>query len=225
MMKADIDPRQGSDKPEVRNKTVPGPEIDLHAYDSEEELLDGLRRHDQDSCTCLVKRFASLVYAQALRLLTDPDEAEGVLQQTFLKACEKIDTFDGRSSLGTWLYRIATNEALMKLRRQQVRTTPLDYLNETIQAQDIPQNRNVWMVDPSQVVLDGELREYLETALAALPENLRVVFVLREMQGMSTSETAAVLDLKENAVKVRLHRARLRLRELLDGYLRVRESE
>lgn len=204
---------------------MPGPEIDLHAYDSEEELLDGLRRHDQDSCTCLVKRFASLVYAQALRLLTDPDEAEGVLQQTFLKACEKIDTFDGRSSLGTWLYRIATNEALMKLRRQQVRTTPLDYLNETIQAQDIPQNRNVWMVDPSQVVLDGELREYLETALAALPENLRVVFVLREMQGMSTSETAAVLDLKENAVKVRLHRARLRLRELLDGYLRVRESE
>lgn len=204
---------------------MPGPEIDLHAYDSEEELLDGLRRHDQDSCTCLVKRFASLVYAQALRLLTDPDEAEGVLQQTFLKACEKIDTFDGRSSLGTWLYRIATNEALMKLRRQQVRTTPLDYLNETIQAQDIPQNRNVWMVDPSQVVLDGELREHLEMALTALPENLRVVFVLREMQGMSTSETAAALELKENAVKVRLHRARLRLRELLDDYLRARESE
>lgn len=198
---------------------MPGPEIDLHSYDSEEELLAGLRRHDHDACTCLVKRFASMVYAQAVRLLTDHDEAESILQLTFLKACAKIDTFDGRSSLGTWLYRIATNEALMNLRRNQVATTSMDILGDTIPSDEMPRNRGTWSIDPSQVVLDRELRDQLETALADLPETLRIVFVLREMQGLSTAETAHMLGMKESAVKVRLHRARLRLRELLANYL------
>ncbi|NJN67430.1 MAG: sigma-70 family RNA polymerase sigma factor [Chloroflexaceae bacterium] len=198
---------------------MPGPEIQVHLYDSEEEMLRALRHGDPDACTCLVKRFASLVYAQAMRLLTDPDEAESVLQLTFFKACDKIRAFDGRSGLGTWLYRIATNEALMELRRQRVVTTSLDAVEETLQASELPQNRGSWMVDPSQAALNSELRDYLHMALVALPESLRVVFVLREVQGLSTAETARRLGLKENAVKVRLHRARLRLRELLTGYL------
>lgn len=198
---------------------MPGPEIDLHFYENEETLLEGLRQGEKDACTCLVKRFAAMVYAQALRLVSDPDEAENILQLTFLKACDKIATFDGRSGLGTWLYRIATNEALMKLRRQQVATTPLDAIADTIQPDDLVQNRSSWAVNPGQVALDNELRQQLEQALSALPESLRVVFVLREMQGLSTAETAEMLELKESAVKVRLHRARLRLRELLADYL------
>lgn len=198
---------------------MPGPVIDLHAYDDEAELLQGLRNGEPDACTCLVKRFAPIVYSQAMRLLSDPDEAEGILQQTFIKACDKIGTFDGRSSLGTWLYRIATNEALMKLRRHQPNMTSIDDMTDSIQQDSLVQNRNSWSVNPSQVVLDQELRSQLEQALANIPETLRVVFVLREMQGFSTAETAAALGLNDNAVKVRLHRARLRLRELLASYM------
>ncbi len=202
---------------------MPGPEINLHVYDTEETLLQGLRQGDRDACTCFVKRFAAMVYAQAIRLVADADEAENILQQTFLKACNKINAFDGRSGLGTWLYRIATNEALMKLRRQHITTTSIDELGDTLQQEDIPHNRNAWTSEPSQLILDRELQDQLEVALTSLPENLRVVFVLREMQGYNTTETATLLKLNENAVKVRLHRARLRLRELLANYIAYKE--
>jgi RNA polymerase sigma-70 factor (ECF subfamily) len=198
---------------------VPGPTIDLSIYDSESALLDGLRAGEPDACTCLVKRFAPLVYAKALHMVADPDEAEGVLQLTFIKACEKLSTFEGRSGLGTWLYRIATNEALMQLRRAHPGYATLETLDEQIQPADLPQNLHAWPIDPARVALNQELHSQLERALAALPESMRVVFVLREIEGLSTDETAAALGLGESAVKVRLHRARLRLRELLAGYL------
>lgn len=196
-----------------------GLKIDLSVYDSEAALLDGLRKGEPDACACLIKRFAPLIYARALHLVGDPDEAEGVLQLTFIKACEKFASFEGRSGLGTWLYRIATNEALMKLRRRPAAAESIDDLADTIQADDLPQNLHAWPINPAHAALDGELRAHLEAALAALPENLRVVFVLREMEGLSTEETAAALGLSASAVKVRLHRARLRLRELLAAYL------
>jgi RNA polymerase sigma-70 factor, ECF subfamily len=169
----------------------------------------------------MVKHFAGLVYARALRMLADPDEAENVLQLTFIRACEKIDSFEGRSGLGTWLYRIATNEALMQLRRGAAPITTIDALDAAIQPGDLPQNLQAWPIDPARAALDEELHAQLEAALAALPDSLRVVFVLRELDGLSTEEVAAALQLGESAVKVRLHRARLRLRELLAGYLAV----
>lgn len=198
---------------------MPGPHIDLRIYENEAELLAGLRAHEPDACTCLVKHFAPLVYAKALRMLADPDEAEGVLQLTFIRACEKIGSFEGRSGLGTWLYRIATNEALMQLRRARAGGVTIDSLDDTIQPADLPQNRQAWPLDPAREALNDELHGQLERALAGLPERLRVVFVLREIEGLSTEETAAALGLGESAVKVRLHRARLQLRERLAGYL------
>lgn len=196
-----------------------GLKIDLHRYDNEDALLEGLRNEEPDACTCLVKRFAPLVYRHALQLLNDPDEAENVLQQTFVKVCAKIKEFEGRSSLGTWIYRIATNEVLMDLRRRRTPTTSIDTLGDTFQASDIPQNLGAWSLDPMRAVLDTEMRDYLERALASLSEGLRVIFILREMRGFSTTETAEILGIGESAVKVRLHRARLRLRELLASYL------
>lgn len=198
---------------------MPGLEIHLICDDSEDVLLEGLRSGEPDACTCLVKRFAPMIYNQALRMIRDADEAESILQQTFMKACQKIDDFEGRSGLGTWLYRIATNEALMKLRRKREPMASIEEIGETILPSDLPQNLNEWPVDPAQGVLHIELRDKLEQALAALPETLRVVFMLREIQGLSTADTAEMLGLGESAVKVRLHRARLRLRELLAGYL------
>lgn len=203
---------------------MPGPQIDLSVYADEDALLAGLRRGEPDACTCLVKRFAPLVYAQAVRLLEDADEAEGVLQLAFIKACERLDSFEGRSGLGTWLYRIATNEALMQLRRRAPHVA-LDAVAETLQPSDMPQQLGPWSVDPAAAALDGELRARLDAALATLPETLRVVFVLRELEGLSTEETANALGIGVSAVKVRLHRARLRLRELLASYLAQEEAD
>lgn len=196
-----------------------GLEINITVYANEQDLLNGLRNGERDACTCLVKRFAPLIYTHALRMVNDSDEAEEILQATFIKACEKIDVFEGRSGLGTWLYRIATNEALMRLRRQRTPQVNIEVLAETLQPDDIPHNLQSWPTDPAHSTLDAELSKQLETALESLPENLRLVFVLRELQGLSTTETAQTLDLSESAVKVRLHRARLRLRELLADYM------
>jgi RNA polymerase sigma-70 factor (ECF subfamily) len=197
---------------------MPGPHIDLSIYTDEEQLLAGLRRHEPDACTCLVKHFAPLVYARALRLLGDPDEAEGALQTTFIHACAKLDSYEGRGGLGTWLYRIATNEALMQLRRTRPQVS-LDEIGETIGPDDLPHQLHSWPSDPAVLVLSHELTDQLEMALQTLPEGLRVVFVLRELQGLNTEETATALAIGESAVKVRLHRARLRLRELLANYV------
>jgi RNA polymerase sigma-70 factor, ECF subfamily len=202
---------------------VPGPIIDLSVYADEATLLAGLRRHDPDACTCLVKRFAPLVYARALRLTGDPDEAEGVLQTTFIKACEALPRFDGTSSLSTWIYRIATNEGLMLLRRRRPQVD-LDTVAETLQPDELPQQRGAWAPDPLRAALNGELRTQIEQAIADLPEPLRVVVILRDIEELSTEETATQLGLSPGAVKVRLHRARLRLREVLAGYLAARQE-
>jgi RNA polymerase sigma-70 factor (ECF subfamily) len=199
-----------------------GLSIELKCQDSDEVLLARMQRGEHDACTCFVKRFAPLVYTQALRLVNDADEAEGILQESFIKACERILTFEGRSAIGTWLYRIATNQALMHLRRRRP-TASLTEADEAIQPGDLPHNLSRWAVDPEKEILNTELQQHLETALAALPESLRTVFVLREMQGQSTADTAAELGLSESAVKVRLHRARLRLRETLAAYLSPEE--
>lgn len=193
---------------------MPGPVIEIEVYDDEQELLAGLRRQDPDACTCMVKRYAPLVYTRALRLVNDPDEAEGILQTTFIKACAAIDSFDGASALGTWIYRIATNEGLMWLRSHKPQLT-LDALHEVIQPDALPQQRQTWAVDPQKAALTSELRDQLDQAIRALPEPLRLVVILRDLEGLSTEETATELGLSPGAVKVRLHRARQRLREAL----------
>ncbi len=197
---------------------MPGPTITITVYDDEEQLLEGLRHHDPDACTCLVKRFAPLVYARAMRLVSDPDEAEGILQTTFIKACNAIGNFDGTSGLGTWLYRIATNEGLMHLRSRR-QALAIDAMADTLQPEDMPGNRMAWPEDPLRSTLDSELRTQIEAAIAELPESLRLVVTLRDMEGLSTEETAEHLGISVGAVKVRLHRARLRLREALAAYM------
>jgi RNA polymerase sigma-70 factor, ECF subfamily len=197
---------------------VPGPTITITVYDDEAQLLEGLRRHDPDACTCMVKRFAPLVYARALRLVGDADEAEGVLQTTFIKACNAIDSFDGASGLGTWIYRIATNEGLMLLRGRR-QSLPLDDVAETLLPDELPASRAAWPDDPLRASLDSELRAQIAAAIGELPEGLRLVVTLRDIEGLSTEETAAQLGINPGAVKVRLHRARLRLREVLASYM------
>ncbi|MCO6449388.1 MAG: sigma-70 family RNA polymerase sigma factor [Caldilineales bacterium] len=195
--------------------TVP---IDLEIYEDEEALLQGLLDGDRFACACMLKRHAPRVYAVALRMMGDPDEAEEVLQETFISACKNITTFEQRSALSTWLHRIATNAALMRLRKRKGYEVSLDAPVETLDGDDVPRQIADWAYAPSSHALDSETRQILEDAVAQLPETLRTTFILREIEGYSTEETATMLDISISAAKVRLHRARLRLREILTPY-------
>ncbi len=192
--------------------------IDLNIYSDDEALLTGLRAGDRHACACLLKRFAPRVYAVALRMTGDPDEAEDVLQETFISACKHVQKFEGRSALGTWLHRIATNAALMRLRRHTPDVVSLDQPIASLEGEDIPREIADWTFYPADHALDGETRQVIEQAIAQLPDTLRTVFILREIEGLSTEETAEMLGIGLSATKVRLHRARLRLRELLTPY-------
>ncbi len=189
-------------------------EIDLTIYDDEAALLAGLRRHDRMACTCLLKRYAPALYRLALRLTGDADEAEDVLQEAFIRACDNVAEFEGRSGLGTWLHRIVLNTGLMRLRRRHPeRVTIAAESDGALPAQLVDHS------EPGQAALSGELRDYVERALLALPDALRAAFVLRELEGMGTREAAEALGISEAALKVRLHRARFALRESLGQYL------
>jgi RNA polymerase sigma-70 factor (ECF subfamily) len=180
--------------------------------------LEALRAGDRAAFASLVDQYGDLIYRLALKLLGNPQDAEDVLQETFIKVFRHIGSFDGRSSLSTWMYRIATNEALMLLRRRKGHFISVEApdpdegeLQEPLQIVD-------WCCIPEVELMTGEALEYLDRAIENLPPSLRVVFVLRDIQGLSTREAAEVLDLSETAVKTRLSRARLRLREDLSGY-------
>jgi len=155
-----------------------------------------------------------------MKMLENPQDAEDVLQETFIKAYRGLKNFDGRSRLSTWLYRIATNEALMVIRRGQKVTVSID---EPFQEEDDlaePRQFVDWCCLPEEELMTSEARRHLDHAIDALPPSLRVVFVLRDLEGLSTAEAGDVLNLSETAVKTRLSRARLRLRESLSGYFK-----
>ena len=120
--------------------------------------------------------------------------------------------------MSTWLYRIAYNAALMRLRKREPVTTSIDEPVVNEEGEVLPRQLVDWGALPDEIVLSGELQAVLDQAVAALPESLRVVFVLRDIEGLSTAEAAETLNLSETNVKVRLHRARLVLREKLSNY-------
>lgn len=195
-----------------------GIEIDLDIYPDEAALLAGLKRNDPEACACMIKQYAPRVYAIAIRMVNDRDEAEEVLQETFISACKNINKFEGRSALGTWLHRIATNAALMHLRKRKNREVSLDAPLEMHGGDDVYREVQDWAFSPDDHAMNSETRDMLEKAISELPETLRIVFILREIEGYSTEETANILGISVSAAKVRLHRARLRLRQSLAPY-------
>jgi len=184
-------------------------EIDLTVYQDERELLAGLRRGEELACTCFMKWYAPSMTRLALRMVGDPDEAEGVVQESFIAACAKIDGFRGESALRTWLHRIVVNTALMRLRRRRPERLRIDPANEDARLPLLLANNPE---EPLKAVLDRELGDELSQAIMQLPETLRTAFVLRELEGLSTREAAEALGISEAALKVRLHRARAALR-------------
>jgi RNA polymerase sigma-70 factor, ECF subfamily len=177
-----------------------------------------LKAGERDAFAELVALHSGTIYNLALRLMNSPQEAEDVLQETFLSAFRAIDRFEGRSLLSTWLYRIGYNAALMRLRKRQVPVASIDEPLFSGDVESMPRQLVDWSALPDEIYLGAELREVLDRALAALPETLRSVFVLRDIEGLSTGATAEVLGLTTTNTKVRLHRARLALREHLTTY-------
>jgi RNA polymerase sigma-70 factor, ECF subfamily len=160
----------------------------------------------------LVNEYGDRLYSIALRITGSREEAEDATQEAFLAAYRARQTFAGEAQIGTWLFRIAVNAALQRVRRRH----PEDYLEETGLDRSMVGD---WADDVHRRVEQRELRAVLERGIMRLPEDLRVVLVLRDVEQLSTSEAAAILDVGEPALKSRLHRARVLLRQYLADYL------
>jgi RNA polymerase sigma-70 factor (ECF subfamily) len=187
--------------------------------------LQALRSGDRTEYARLVDTYYQLIYRLALKMLGNPQDAEDILQETFIKVYKNLNKFDGRSSLSTWIYRIATNEALMFLRKKNPEFVSIDQPVENEEGEQEPLQIVDWCCLPENELMSSEAKSHLDKAISELLPGLRAVFVLRDIEELSTRETGEVLGISEMAVKTRLSRARLRLRELLSGYFGDRMIE
>ncbi len=181
------------------------------------ELVEGARSGDAEAFGELVERHEGMIYGLCLKILGNPEDAEDCLQEVFIKAFEALPGFRQEARFSTWLYRIAYNACLMRLRKKKLDTVPLDRpvrLGGDVLERDLAD----WTTDPRADVMNEELGAVLAQHIDALSPENRVVFVLRDIHGLSTDDTASVLGLSVPAVKSRLHRARLYLRERLSDY-------
>ena len=156
---------------------------------------------------------ADFAYNVAYRMLRNVADAEDAVQEAFISAYRSFHRFKGQSKVSTWLYRIVVNACLMKIRKEKSRS---NYLTETGYDDAVIQD---WGNDPEQAAINGELRDVVEAGLAWLSPDLRATIVLRDVQGLTTEEGAAALDLSVAAFKSRLHRGRVLLRQHLQEYL------
>jgi RNA polymerase sigma-70 factor, ECF subfamily len=186
----------------------------------EAPLVAQARAGDTRAFSDLVRRYEGKIFRLAQHVTQNREDAEDVLQETFLKAYEHLDQFQGNSKFYTWIVRIAVNQALMKLRRRK--TDKSVSLDEAIDTGEDTVVREIaaWDPDPEQRYSQDELRGILDNAVQSLAPPYRSVFVLRDVEDLSTEETAEALNLSVPAVKSRLLRARLQLREKLTRYFK-----
>jgi RNA polymerase sigma-70 factor (ECF subfamily) len=191
----------------------------MNASVTDAELVSAAKVGDLVAFEELTTRHERKIYSLAYRILQNPHDAEDVTQQAFLSAVENLARFREESSFATWLYRIATFAALKVIRKRKgLDTVSLQEATEPREDYDsIPHPEYIadWKQSPEQLVERNETRRLLDDALAQLDEKHRLVFVLRDVEGLSVAETAAALGLTESNVKMRLLRARLQLREQL----------
>jgi RNA polymerase sigma-70 factor, ECF subfamily len=187
--------------------------------------LEALQNGDRAEFARLVHTYSTQIYRLALKMLNDSQDAEDVLQETFIKALRSIGTFQGRSSLSTWLYRIAVNEALMLMRKRKPEFVSMDEERQDQEGDSEPVEIVDWCCLPESELESTETRRFLDQAMQRLSPALRAVFVLRDIEGLPVRDTAESLGISEVAVKTRLLRARLRMREELSAYFGERMAE
>ena len=187
-------------------------------------LVEKVRAGDAAAYDELVRKYERQLFRIAQHITQNREDAEDVMQDAFIKAYEKIDQFQGNSKFYTWLVRIAVNESLMRLRKR--RTGKMVSMDDDILTEEgsVPRDFADWAPNPEQNYNQAELKEILSKTIQGLPPGFRTVFVLRDVDGLSTEETAESLGLSVPAVKSRLLRARLQLRERLSRYFRNKEA-
>ena len=185
-------------------------------------LVHAAKAGDMGAFEELVRRYDRNVFRIAQHITQNREDAEDVVQDAFFKAYQNLAKFQENSKFYTWLVRIAVNEALMRLRKR--RPGQMVSLDEDIKTEEDTMPREVadWSPNPEQLYNQGELREILSKTIQGLPAGFRTVFVLRDVEGLSTEETAEALGLSVPAVKSRLLRARLQLRDRLTKYFKSR---
>ncbi len=187
------------------------PLADLAAQNevSDEEIVERVRCGELAAYEILMRRYNQRLFRVAVSILRDDAEAEDVMQETYFRAFRSLSQFAGLAKFSTWLTKIAVHEALSRLRRRQrMEIEPVTDKNSLTM-----DNVTTGTPDPERQAHGSELRDVLEAAITALPDLYRSVFVLRAVEGLSAAETAACLDIGEEAVKTRLHRARQMLRK------------
>jgi RNA polymerase sigma-70 factor (ECF subfamily) len=182
----------------------------------ERRLVEGCRRGDFECFERLVGRYEKKIYNLALRMLRDPDDAREILQETFLKVYDNLEKFRGEAHLSTWIYRIAMNEALMRIRKNKHRPRSLEVTDEDGERREIDVEDGAPV--PVERLLTRELGGELDRAIALLPEDYRGAFLLRDVEGLSNEQIAKAMKLSVPAVKSRIHRARVFLRNELSKY-------
>jgi len=191
---------------------------------SEMALVQAAKKGDLEAFSELVKRYDRNVFRIAQHITHNEEDAQDVVQDAFLKAYQNLEQFQGNSKFYTWLVRIAVNEALMKLRRRRSdKTVSIDEDVETEEG-SMPREVADWSPNPEQLYGQSELSDILKKTIQGLPPGFRTVFVLRDVEGLSTEETAEMLSLSIPAVKSRLLRARLQLRERLARYFKSKRG-
>ncbi|MBN2411959.1 sigma-70 family RNA polymerase sigma factor [candidate division KSB1 bacterium] len=182
-------------------------------------LIEKAKKGDKSALSEIITQNESMVYNTALRLLANADEAECVLQETFLKVIQALPDFKGQSSLSTWIYRIATNFALMRLRGKKKQMSGLDDVENNIKKETLENFNKSVDANPLSSVLNAELREEMEKEISRLSPKFRSVFVLKDIEGFSLKEISEMTGLSLAAVKSNLHRARLILRNQLAEFV------
>ena len=179
--------------------------------DSDEALVARARGGDVGAFEILMRRHNQRVYRVVRSVLRNPTDIEDAMQQAYVSAFAHLDQFRGASGWSTWLCRIAFNEALARI-RSRGRFVSIDDVSEDAMLK----SWNTGTRDPERAAADRELSQVVEEAIDRLPDIYRAVLIMREVQGMTTAEVAAVIDVAEEAVKTRLHRARAALREVVE---------
>jgi len=183
---------------------------------SDTELVDRARSRDELAVRAITKRYNRRLFRLARSILRDDAEAEDVVQESYVRAFTGLDLFRGDASFGTWITRIAVNEALGRLRRRRPTIDWETYSENRTTAQVIDFPASAVSNDPERMMAQSEVRAVLERAIDELPDAFRAVFVARIVEGLTIEETADLFGLKPETVKTRLHRARALLRDALD---------
>ncbi len=180
------------------------------------ELIELAKNGDRKALTELVKMYEQTVYNFSFKMCRNKDRAEHTMQETFLSMVKSLNQFSGQSKLSTWLYRVVANHCLMLARTEnKYGYTSIDDDDSMIEEKSIAD----WKITPDKITENNELKQMLDESIKKLAPEYRVVFLLRDVEGLSTEETAKIVELSVPAVKSRLHRARSFLRNELDKRL------